>query len=104
MEHEVVHENIAKKSHCYEKCTSPTPNLDSGVFTCMTPGYYTVSYSVQGLVGPSYGDYVDMQLYKNGLEIPESRWFFAADSGVLNGNVRVGGSRIVVSNIYLIVS
>merc|ERR1711997_303363 len=71
-------------------------DLDSGNFTCMTPGYYTVSYSVQGLVGPSYGDYVDMQLYKNGLEIPESRWFFAADSGVLNGNVRVGGSRIVI--------
>merc|ERR1712038_946869 len=38
-------------------------DLDSGVFTCLTPGYYTVSFSVQGLVGPSYGEIVDMYLY-----------------------------------------
>ena len=89
--------------HFYEKCTSPTPNLDSGIFTCLTPGYYTVSYSAYGKVGPSYGN-IDMYLYKNGLEIPESAWYFSEDSGALNSDVRVGGSRIVVSNIYLIVS
>ena len=98
MEHEVVHENIAKKSHCYEKCTSPTPNLDSGVFTCLTPGYYTVSFSARGAEGPSYY-YIDMYLYKNGLRVPESRWFFYEDPGALNGNLGVVGSRIVVSNI-----
>ena len=98
MEHEVVHENIAKKSHCYEKCTSPTPNLDSGVFTCLTPGYYTVSFSAYGIIGPSYGD-IYMSLYKNGLEIPESVWDFGENSGSLNDNISVAGSRIVVSNI-----
>ena len=98
MEHEVVHENIAKKSHCYKKCTSPTPNLDSGVFTCLTPGYYTVSYSAIGWVGPN-NDYINMFLYKNGLEIPESVWDFGENSGSLNDNISVAGSRIVVSNI-----
>ena len=98
MEHEVVHENIAKKSHCYEKCTSPTPNLDSGVFTCLTPGYYTVSYSAIGWVGPT-NDYINMFLYKNGLEIPQSVWDFGENSGSLNDNISVAGSRIVVSNI-----
>ena len=99
MEHEVVHENIAKKSHCYEKCTSPTPNLDSGVFTCLTPGYYTVSFSAYGLVGPDFGDHIIMYLYKNGLKIPESQWRFAESSGgALNNNVGVVSSLIVVSN------
>ena len=87
-----------KKSHCYEKWTSPTPNLDSGVFTCLTPGYYTVSYSADGVIGPTYGNIVDMYLYKNGLEIPESWWYFGENSGALNNNLGVVGSRIVVSN------
>ena len=65
----------------------------------MTPGYYTVSYSAWGAVGPSYGDYIAMYLYKNGLNIPESLWYFATDSGVLNNYGAVTGSRIVVSNI-----
>ena len=103
MEHEVVHENIAKKSHCYEKCTSPTPNLDSGIFTCLTPGYYTVSYSAIGWVGPN-NDYINMFLYKNGLEMLESAWYFSQDTGAQNSDVGVVGSRILVSNIYLIVS
>ena len=104
MEHEVVHENIAKKSHCYEKFTSATPNLDSGVFTCLTPGYYTVSYSADGVIGPTYGNIVDMFLYKNGLEMLESAWYFSQDTGAQNSDVGVVGSRILVSNIYLIVS
>merc|ERR1711953_573 len=33
-------------------------DLDSGVFTCLTPGYYTVSYSAYGLVGPDFGDHI----------------------------------------------
>merc|ERR1711953_1058684 len=56
-------------------------DLDSGVFTCLTPGYYTVSYSAYGLVGPDFGDHIIMYLYKNGLKIPESQWRFAESSG-----------------------
>ena len=63
-----------------------------------------MSYSAWGAVGPSYGDYIAMYLYKNGLQIPESVWYFRKNFGALNDNVGVVGSRIVVSNIYLIVS
>merc|ERR1711936_261047 len=45
-------------------------DLDSGVFTCLTSGYYTVSYSAYGRVGPSSG-IISMFLYKNGLDISE---------------------------------
>ena len=61
----------------------------------------TDTISVHGVVGPSYG-VIDM--YKNGLEIPQSRWSFQENSGALNDNLSVVGSRSVVSNIYLIVS
>merc|ERR1711953_282943 len=72
-------------------------DLDSGVFTCLTPGYYTVSFSAYGKVGPDYEDRIYMYLYKNGLEIPESRWlFYEKSSGALNDNVGVTGSRIVI--------
>merc|ERR1712083_576491 len=56
-------------------------DLDSGVFTCLTPSYYTVSFSAYGLVGPDFGDHIIMYLYKNGLKIPESQWRFAESSG-----------------------
>merc|ERR1711953_827525 len=70
-------------------------DLDSGVFTCLTPGYYTVSFSAVGTVGSSYGNYINMYLYKNGLDIPESLWFFGEYTSALN-NVGVVGSRIVI--------
>ena len=63
----------------------------------MTPGYYTVSYSANGAVGPSSGN-IYMYLYKNGLAT-ESLWSLYEDSGALNNNIAVVGSRIVVSNI-----
>merc|ERR1719273_2207358 len=70
-------------------------DLDSGIFTCLTPGYYTVSFSAIGIIGPNRGN-IDMYLYKNDLEIPESAWYFSEDSGALNSDVRVGGSRSVI--------
>merc|ERR1711936_606521 len=71
-------------------------DLDSGVFTCLTPGYYTVSYSAYGLIGPDYGD-IDMFLYKNGIQIPESGWYFGGASSASDANdAGVVGSRIVI--------
>ena len=43
-------------------------DLDSGIFTCFTPGYYTVSFSAYARSGPSY-TYQDIFLYKNGLQL-----------------------------------
>ena len=70
-------------------------DLDSGVFTCFTPGYYTVSFSAYGHVDKSQFLY----LYKNDVQLPESLWYFGSFSGVLNANIAVTGSRIVVSNL-----
>ena len=57
-----------------------------------------MSFSAIGIIGPNRGN-IDMYLYKNGLEIPESVWDFGENSGSLNDNISVAGSRIVVSNI-----
>merc|ERR1711953_246276 len=71
-------------------------DLDSGIFTCLTPGYYTVSFSVYGAVGTikgvRYGE-IDMFLFKNGRDIPDSWWTAYEESG--NATVGVTGSRIV---------
>merc|ERR1711934_459688 len=48
-------------------------DLDSGIFTCFTPGYYTVSFSAQGNLGLSWVDPY-LVLFKNGIKLPESDW------------------------------
>merc|ERR550517_1957999 len=53
-------------------------DLDSGVFTCFTPGFYTVSFSAYGLVGPGYPKQY-LFLYKNGMAISESIWSVLTD-------------------------
>ena len=68
-------------------------DLDSGVFTCFNPGYYQVSFSAHALVGPNY-DNPSLALFKNGLQLPESNWYFYGGS-VLMG---VDGSHILVRN------
>ena len=74
-------------------------DLDSGIFTCMTPGYYTVSFSAQGWVGPSFHYHQLLYLYKNGVELPESSWVFWKNEGALNTNIGGTSSRNVVSNL-----
>ena len=65
------------------------------LFTCLTPGYYTVSFSAFLFVGPAhYSTY--LFLYKNGMQVPGSQWYYSG--GSLSGNVGVIGSRIVVSD------
>ena len=72
-------------------------DLDSGVFTCFTPGYYTVSFTAYGQVGPHHIPQ-DLFLYKNGAKLSESRWFIATNHA-LNDQVGVTGSRILVSRL-----
>ena len=71
-------------------------NLDSGIFTCFTPGYYTVSFSAHARVGTNLA-FQDMSLYKNGTNLPESYWLFGRSDGAVNGDIGVTGFRIVVS-------
>ena len=72
-------------------------DLDSGVFTCFTPGFYTVSFTAYGQVGPHHIPQ-DLFLYKNGAKLSESRWFIATNHA-LNDQVGVTGSRILVSRL-----
>merc|ERR1719400_1185512 len=73
-------------------------DLDSGVFTCFTPGYYSVSYSAYARSGPGY-TYQDIFMYKNGLQLPESFWHFGQNDGALRDNVGVTCSRILILHL-----
>ena len=73
-------------------------DLESGVFTCITPGYYTVSFSVLGLTGSDFGSTQRLFLYKNGDFLPESLWFLTTNDGA-NDFIGLTSSRIVVSII-----
>ena len=75
-------------------------DLDSGVFSCVTPGYYTVSFSAYSHVGHSFDSRV-LCLYKNGIEVAESRWMLSTHSSAVNDWIAVTGSRIVVSRTPL---
>ena len=76
-------------------------DLDSGIFTCFTPGYYQVSFSAFSAVGPNYTDYQYLYLYKNGTELPESICEFWTGNGEGDLNADVGGThtRNLVSNL-----
>jgi len=71
-------------------------DLDSGVFTCFTPGYYTVSFSASAYVGPNSGDHAKLFLYKNGSQIPESNCGFWTSTGAINADVAVTVSRNLI--------
>ena len=69
--------------------------LNTGIFTCTTPGYYTVSFSIYTTMGPDHDQH--LFLYKNGMEVPDSRMMWYADPDALTDFIGVTSSRIVVS-------
>ena len=72
-------------------------DLDSGVFTCFTSGYYTVSFSAYGGVGPSHSN-PHLFLFKNGSQLPESEWYIATSNGGIYDDIGVTSSRILVTS------
>merc|ERR1712037_145840 len=70
-------------------------DLDSGIFTCFTTGYYTVSFSAYASVGNAHGSPF-LYLYKNDVQLPESIWVFGSDALNDIGNIGVTGSRILI--------
>ena len=73
-------------------------DLDSGTFTCLTPGYYTVSFSAHTFLYNGYQRNT-LYLYKNGVQLPESYWRFESTSGALNNDLEVTGTRILVRKL-----
>ena len=74
-------------------------DLDSGVFTCFTPGYYTVSISAYADVSPTH-KYQQLHLYKNGEKIPESFCHLGIYEGAINDGIGVSVSRILVGTLF----
>ena len=72
-------------------------DLDSGVFTCLTSGYYSVSFSARGALGLHY-PYQILYLFKNGTQLPESGWQLWDNGSIIEVDIEVIGSQIVVSN------
>ena len=68
-------------------------NLETGIFTCMTAGHYTVSTS--GFAELNAGELIDMWLFLNNQRVAESDWYQRAPT-FSSGYKREMGSRTVV--------
>ena len=78
-------------------------DLDSGVFTCLQSGYYTVSFSAYGALSPAHLSQ-DLFLFKNGLELPESALYIRHDGEwTMDASIGVTSTRSLVSNFLEIV-
>ena len=58
-------------------------DLDSGIFTCLTPGFYEVSFSAYGEVGPTDENQQSLYLYKNDNRVDERLSLKATGPGSL---------------------
>ena len=58
-----------------------------------------VSFSAWTNVAPVHENNIFLFLFKNGLKIPESHWFFGGKTGAVNDNIGVTGSRNLVGNL-----
>ena len=73
-------------------------NIETGVFTTVTSGYYIVTYSA--VVYAHAGEYTAMYLYHNGVQLEESE--FATSMFVGSGDDKIAdtGSRTVVNIVF----
>ena len=72
-----------------------TMNIETGVFTAVTSGYYIVTFSAYAKVGVF--SYTGMSLYHNGVEVEESGWQTALYAGSsAEDHIWDQGSRSVV--------
>ena len=77
-------------------------DLDSGVFTCVIPGFYTVSYTAISYldvsidIGLTHHGINQMQLFKNNEYLVESVWGFATYGKPLDSQMAMTGTRTLV--------
>merc|ERR1712212_533164 len=74
-----------------------TMNIETGVFTAVTSGYYIITYSGTAVVRA--GDYTDMYLYQNGVRVEESRWYTKMEVGSGDNLIKDQGSRTVILHL-----
>ena len=70
-------------------------DLETGVFTCLSAGIYSVTFSGFARLEPATA--VAVWLYLNGVKVPESLWETYAYYGAIDGRLSVPGSRSLVS-------
>ena len=70
-------------------------DLGTGVFTCLSAGIYSVTFSGTAWLNPA--ERVDVWLYLNGVLVPESYWAAYTTSGTIGNPLGVPGSRSLVS-------
>ena len=70
-------------------------NIETGVFTTVTSGYYVITFS--GSVGVHAKEYTGMWLNHNGVQLWESRFVTSMYLGGGDAINQVQGSRTVVS-------
>ena len=69
-------------------------DLTTGIFTCLTPGLYTIALSGVAELGP--GDQNMFWLFHNGQKVVESRWEQWTYSNTIGSAFYTQGSRTVV--------
>merc|ERR1712010_280258 len=72
-------------------------NIETGVFTTVTSGYYIVTYSANALLNS--GDVTAMTLYHNGVYLKES--FYQAEMEKSDGYSFDPGSRTVILHLLV---
>merc|ERR1712210_325814 len=74
-----------------------TMNIETGVFTTVTSGYYIVTFSAYVYVHP--GEYTVMYLYHNGVAVEESRFYTEMHMGSSGDYIFDQGSRTVILHL-----
>ena len=73
-------------------------NIETGIFTTVTSGYYIINYSAFADVHSR--ETTTMYLHHNGARLQESSIAFALIMGSESDWIRAQGSRTVVSNTH----
>ena len=68
-------------------------NIETGIFTAITSGYYTITFSARADVFPD--EYSFMYIFHNGAKVSESQWETYL-GGASYGYMADQGSRTVV--------
>ena len=76
-----------------------TMNIETGVFTAFTSGYYIITFS--GYVDAHPGEFTLMWLHHNGERVEESRFESYSGAGDSEDYIHDQGSRTVVSVAWL---
>ena len=70
-------------------------DLGTGVFTCLSDGIYSITFSGYAQLRPTEG--IAVYLYLNEVQVPESLWQAYTNPGTIGDTLWVSGSRSLVS-------